>query len=296
MLLLHVSAYGQRNPIYTQYMFNGLVLNPAYAGSQKAMMMTASVRSQWSGIDGAPNTQVLTGHAPIKFTRSAAGGVMLHDRAGSVDQTELYAVYAYHIPVSKDAKVSVGMQAGMSYYRVLLSDLQIVTASGDPDAAFASNTSEVEPNLGIGAYYYSPVAYLGLSIPTVINQSWQGTVQDNEAQIRHYYLTGGYVFDLSPDLKLKPNFLVKWVEGGPWQYDVNANLFVKRLFWVGVSYRMQSSVDALLEWNINDQLSFGYSYGYPVGDLRASHWITHEFVLNYRLKKARRVIRSPRVF
>lgn len=298
MLLLGMRAgYGQRNPIFTQYMFNGLVVNPAYTGSQKSMMLTASVRSQWTKIKGAPQTQVFTAHAPIKFSRSAAGVVALHDQAGVIGRTTLYGTYAYHIPVSKEGKISVGAQAGLSYYQAKLGDVNVVTQNNTGDVAFAANETRVMPNLGIGAYYYSKRSYVGLSIPTIINNSWRGVDQiKNEAQVRHYYLTAGHVMDLSPDLKLKPNILVRWVEGGPIQYDINANLFIRRVLWVGVSYRLQDSVDGLLEWNINEQLAFGYSYGYPVSALSAVQWGTHEIVLNYRLKKNKHIIRSPRYF
>lgn len=290
-------GYGQRNPIFTQYMFNGLVVNPAYAGSHKAMTMTASVRSQWTKVEGAPQTQVFTAHAPIKFSRSAAGVVVMHDKAGVIGQSTLYGVYAYHIPVSENSRISVGAQAGVSYYQARLGDVNVVTQNNMGDVAFAGTESRVMPNLGIGAYYYSRTTYVGISLPTIINNNWKGVEQvRNEAQLRHYYLAAGHVMDLSPTLKLKPNVLIRWVEGGPVQYDLNANLFIKRVLWVGLSYRLQDSVDALFEWNINDQLSFGYSYGYPVSALAAVQWGTHEVVLNYRLKKNKHIIRSPRYF
>lgn len=293
-----MESYGQRNPIFAQYMFNGLVLNPAYSGSQKTMVLTASVRSQWTGINGAPQTQVFTAHSPIKFSRSSAGGVIIHDQAGVIGQTTVYGTYAYHIPVSRNAKISVGGQAGVTYYAANLSDVNVVTQNNTPDIAFASNESRVLPNLGIGVYYYSKTTYVGLSLPTLINNKWSVTdgLNNNQAQLRHYYLTAGHVFDLSPDLKLKPNFLLKWVEGGPFQYDINANLFIKQAVAVGLSYRMGDSVDGLFQWNINDQLAFGYSYGYPVSSLAQVQWGTHEIVLNYRLKQNKSVIRSPRYF
>ena len=298
LFFAHIKACAQRNPIFAQYMFNGLVLNPAYSGSQGTMVLTGSARSQWTGIKGAPQTQVFTAHSPIKFTRSAAGAVLIHDQAGVIGQTTILGTYAYHIPVSRNGKISVGGQAGATYYSANLSDVNVVTQNNAPDLAFASNESRVLPNLGIGVYYYSKTTYIGVSLPTLINNRWSVSDEGkiNEAQVRHYYLTAGHVFDLSPDLKLKPNILLKWIEGGPFQYDINANLFIKQALWVGMSYRMGDSVDGLFQWNINDQLAFGYSYGYPVSSLAQVQWGTHEVVLNYRLKRDKNVIRSPRYF
>ncbi len=295
-LIIH-NSYGQQNPIFTQYMFNGLVLNPAYSGSHGATTLTASYRKQWTGINGAPQTTVFSGHSPIKFTRSAAGFVAMNDRLGVTNQNMIYGTYAYRIPVSEYGRLSVGGQAGATFYGTNLSDLNIVTDGDLPDDAFARNESSVLPNLGIGIYYHSKKNYVGLSIPTLINNKLNSQDALMKArQQRHYFLSAGHVFDLSLDLKLKPNVLLKWIEDGAFQYDINANLLIKETVWVGVSYRMQDSIDGLLEWNINDQFSFGYSYGYPTSDLASLQSGTHEFVLNYRIKKNKNIILSPRYF
>src|SRR5687768_1654540 len=127
MLCANSLSFAQQHPIFTQYMFNGLVLNPAYSGSHGSPTLTASVRSQWSGIKGAPQTQVFSAHSPIKFSRSAAGAVFTHDRAGVINQSKFYGTYAYHIPVSKNGKISVGAQAGATFYKANFADLNIVT-------------------------------------------------------------------------------------------------------------------------------------------------------------------------
>jgi type IX secretion system PorP/SprF family membrane protein len=290
-------SHAQQQPIFTQYMFNGLVINPAYSGSHESMTMTASARSQWSGIKGAPQTQVFSAHSPIKFSRSAAGAVLMHDKAGVINQTMAYATYAYHIPVSENGKVSVGTQAGFTYYQANLASLNIVSQNNTTDVAFSGNDTRMLPNLGIGAYYYSKTSYVGISMPTLINNKWSRDNQLNQStQQRHYFITAGHVFDLNPDLKLKPSVLLRWVENGPFQYDLNANLFIKTSASVGVSYRMNASMDALFQWFVNDQFAVGYSYGYPINSLAAAQWGTHEIVLNYRLKRDMHIIRSPRFF
>lgn len=297
LVLIVSTASAQQHPIFTQYMFNGLIINPAYSGSQESMMLTASVRRQWTGIKGAPTTEVFSGHSPIKLSRSAAGLVATHDGLGVTHQYMFYGTYAYRIPVSKYGKVAVGGQAGMTYYKANYSELDVVTQNGQPDLTFAGNDGRVLPNLGIGIYYSDRKTYVGLSMPTLINNKWNN--QDPllvSHQERHYFLSAGHVFDIGTDFKLKPNVLLRYVEHGPFQYDLNLNLLVKEVVWVGVSYRMQDSVDGLVQWNVNKQMSLGYSYGYPTSSLSSFQSGTHEFVLNYRLKQNKHIVLSPRYF
>ena len=221
----------------------------------------------------------------------------MHDKAGVINQSMAYATYAYHIPVSQHAKVSVGAQAGATYFQANLSALNIVSQNNVADVAFSGNETRMLPNLGIGAYYYSKTSYVGISMPTLINNKWSKDNHLNQStQQRHYFITAGHVFDLNADLKLKPSVLFKWVENGPFQYDLNANLFIKTSVSVGMSYRMNDSMDALFQWNVSDQLAVGYSYGYPINSLAGAQWGTHEIVLNYRLKRDMHIIRSPRYF
>ena len=201
------------------------------------------------------------------------------------------------IPLSKNAKLAVGGQAGVTYYQANLSELNILTSNGQPDPTFYQNESRLLPNLGIGMYYYSKRSYIGLSLPTLINNRWNNQDAYTQArQKRHYFLSAGHVFPLGAGLKFKPNVLLKWEEGGPFQYDLNANFLIREAVWIGVSYRMEDSVDGLLELNINKQLSLGYSYGYPISSLAAVQTGTHEVVLNYRINRNKNIVFSPRYF
>lgn len=290
-----VSAFGQQYPIYTQYMFNGLALNPAYSGTQGTLVMTASTRKQWTGIKGAPQTHVFSAHSPIKFSRSSAGMILTLDKVGVTKQTMAYATYAYHIPVSENGKVSVGAQVGATYYQSKFNDLNIVTQGNVQDAAFAGSDSRMLPNLGIGAFYYTRKTYIGISLPTLINNKWNNRNDlVRSTQERHYFATAGHVIDINPDLKLKPNILLRWVEGGPFQYDLNANCLIKDVVWAGISYRMQDSIDALFEWYVNDQLSIGYSYGYPTSKIASIQSGTHEVIINFRVDRGKHTFKSPR--
>ena len=297
IMMIVREACAQQNPLFTQYMFNGLVINPAYSGSHESMTTTFALRSQWTGLKGAPQTQVASAHSPLKLSRSAAGVVFVHDEVSVVNQYMAYGTYAYRIPLSKNAKLAVGGQAGVTYYQANLSELNILTSNGQPDPNFYQNESRLLPNLGIGMYYYSKKSYIGLSLPTLINNRWNNQDAYTQArQKRHYFLSAGHIFPLGAGLKFKPNVLLKWEEGGPFQYDLNANFLIHEAVWIGVSYRMEDSVDGLLELNINKQLSLGYSYGYPISSLAAVQTGTHEVVLNYRINRNKNIVFSPRYF
>jgi type IX secretion system PorP/SprF family membrane protein len=227
IMMISRQAWSQQNPLFTQYMFNGLVINPAYSGSHESMTTTFALRSQWTGLKGAPQTQVASAHSPLKLSRSAAGVVFVHDEVSVVNQYMAYGTYAYRIPLSKNAKLAVGGQAGVTYYQANLSELNILTSNGQPDPNFYQNESRLLPNLGIGMYYYSKKSYIGLSLPTVINNRWNNQDAYTQArQKRHYFLSAGHVFPLGAGLKFKPNVLLKWEEGGPFQYDLNANFLI----------------------------------------------------------------------
>jgi type IX secretion system PorP/SprF family membrane protein len=296
IVMMHCAS-AQQHPIFTQYMFNGLVINPAYAGSHESMSLTATARRQWAGLAGAPETEIISMHTPLKFSRSAAGIVAIHDQVSVMNQTTLYGVYSYRIPISEKAKLAVGAQGGVTYYHADYTQLDIVTGTSQTDPAFAGIENRYLPNLGIGAYYYTKRTYVGLSLPTIINNRWSNQDAELKArQQRQYFLSAGHVFDLSQDLKLKPNILLRWVESGPFQYDINANLLIKEIVWVGVSYRMKDAIDGLIEFNINRQLSIGYSYGYPISKLVAYQSGTHEVLVSYRLKRNKDIMLSPRYF
>ncbi len=296
--LSFTTSYSQQQPIFTQYMFNGLVINPAYTGSQGSLTATASVRRQWAGLKGAPQTEVFSAHSPIKFSRSSAGVVAIHDKVGVTNQSTIYGAFAYRIPVSATANIAVGVQAGAMFYRANYSQLDIVGQTADQkDNSFTKDQSRVMPNLGMGVYFYSKRTYIGLSLPTIVDNQWKSNDPANQAkQERHYFLSAGHVFDLRPNLKFKPNFLIKWVEDATYQYDFNANFLIHDVLWLGASYRMNDSVDAIIEWNVNKQFSFGYSYGYPINSLSAVQSGTHEIVLNFRIKQKKNVVLSPRFF
>lgn len=282
----------QQQVMFTQYMFNGLAINPAYAGSHEAISMTAVARKQWVGIDGAPSTQTFSIHSPIKNQRMSLGFLLLHDHIGVTDQTGAYASYAYRIPLA-GGQLAFGLQGGLSSYHAEYSKVSVT------DPAFSSGDIRLlSPTIGFGMYFNTKRFYAGISVPQLNQTLLDKSNPDSDGRIvRHYFATAGYVFDIGPSFKLKPNVLVKIVEGAPVEFDVNANLLIRNVVWVGVSWRSFDSVDALLQIEITPQLQLGYSYDFATSPvLSRLNNGSHELMLNYKFSFVRNKIVSPRYF
>ena len=286
-----LSLNAQQQAMFTQYMFNGLAINPAYAGSHESISATALARVQWVGIEGAPRTQTFSVHSPIPGKNIGLGAFFAHDELGVTEQNTLYLSYAYRMKMSKGT-LALGIQGGLRSSSINYSDLGV----NDPN--LQSNISESSPNFGAGLFYSTERFYAGASVPVLMNNEiGSGDNSDVQSQqIRHFFLTAGYVFDLSPVLKLKPSTLIKSVSGAPIEMDINANLIINDLVWFGLSYRSGDSIDLLFDLQINPQLRFGYAYDYTLSDLGQVNTGTHEFMINYRFVFAKNKIVTPRYF
>lgn len=293
MLGFSAMVFAQQDVHFTQYMFNGLALNPAYAGSHDALSTTFLFRKQWVGIDGAPSTQTLSAHAPFISERVGVGLQLVRDQIGVSDETNIYGSYSYWIPVANDTRLSMGLQAGATILNTQFSNLNTVD-SQDPD--FESNIKGAKPNFGTGVYLYSKRYYVGASVPRILQSTFNSDGTVNYKQQRHYFITGGYVFDAGPHVKLKPNVLVKVVGGAPIEADLNLNaLFVDRL-WLGVSWRSFDSFDFLAEYLITKQLRIGYAYDLSLTPLRNHNSGSHEIMLNYIFDFRDTKMLTPRYF
>ena len=283
----------QQQAMYTQYMFNGLAINPAYAGSHEAVSMTALVRKQWVGLDGAPGTQTFSIHSPINEKKIALGLMLLHDKIGVTHQTGAYASYAYRISFSDGGKLALGLQAGVTNYNADFSRM----SQADPTFANGS-VNEYHPNVGFGVYYSTKRFYAGASLPQMLNSTFDNNNPDSDARlIRHYFLTTGYVMDLSQHLKLKPNLLVKAVDGAPVQMDINLSLLINEIFWIGASWRSFDSFDAIFQINLNNRFQLGYAYDFATTtELSRVNAGSHEIMLNYRIPTKKDKIITPRYF
>lgn len=291
-LALTYNAHAQQQVMFTQYMFNGLAINPAYAGSHENISLSALARTQWTGLDGAPQTQTFTVHSPIRNQRMALGGMFLHDNIGVTNQNAVYAIYAYRIPVSEKGRLAFGLQGGAQFYNAQFTKVSAT------DPRFASDVKFVNPSIGFGMYYNTERFYAGLAIPQLNQTDFDTKNPDSDSRlVRHYFFSTGYIFDLNHALKLKPNLLVKYVAGAPTEIDLNANLLIKDVLWVGGSWRSFDSFDALLQLQITDQLQVGYSFDFATTtDLSRVNGGSHELMLNYRLSFSKTRIISPRYF
>ena len=284
----------QQDPMYTQYMYNTLSVNPGYAGSRGALSMTGLVRAQWLGIDGAPQTQTLTVHSPMYNENMGLGLSVINDQVGPVHQTMLFADYAYSIQTTPNAKLAFGLKAGVNIFQA---DLLALNPNQTNDPAVYNISNRLLPNVGVGVYYYSDKGYFGVSAPKLLEHNLKSGEISASKERRHYFVIGGYVFELSPTLKFKPAFLVKAVSGAPLSVDLSGNFFFNDKFGIGAAYRFGDSFSALLQYYITPQFRIGYAYDYTLTELQNYNSGTHEIMLGYDfyfIDKQR--IRSPRFF
>jgi len=295
LFILEVSS--QQDPMYTQYMYNTLSVNPAYAGSRDALSITGLLREQWVGIDGAPSTQTLTIHSPVYSDNMGLGLSVINDEVGPVHQTMLFADYSYSIQATDNSTLSFGLKAGVNIFQA---DLLGLTPNEGGDPSIYNVDNRLLPNVGVGVYYYSDQGYIGVSAPKLLEQMLKeyrdGVVTENKER-RHYFLIGGYVFDLSEEVKFKPSFLVKAVVGAPVSIDLSANFLIRDKLGLGLAHRLDDSFSGLLQYYITPQFRIGYSYDFTLTELQDYNSGSHELMLGYDfifVDDAR--IRSPRFF
>lgn len=301
ILFLSVStAFAQQLPQFTQYMFNTISINPAYAGSRETLSIVGLHRSQWVGLEGGPETQTLSVHAPLRNNNMGLGISFINDKLGYENFSYLYADYSYTIKVSEITKLAFGLKGGFTHYSLdeaLLNDPSVVN-----DPFFNDISNRWSPNMGAGIYLHSPRWYLGLSAPRILNTDYNkgrnGTLDYIALERISYYITGGYVFDLSETTKLKPSVLLKATNGAPLSFDASANFLFNETFWIGGAYRVNqhaAAIGGIADFQISKQLRIGYAYEYPISDIRPYTSGTHEVLLMFELFKSKR-IKSPRYF
>lgn len=295
--LLHSSQLmAQTEPMYSQYMFNMININPAYAGSRSVPSLTTLFRKQWVGIPGAPQTTSLSLDMPLNEDKAGLGFQLLDDRLGVEKTTGAQVNYAYRVHVSEKGVLAMGLRAGLLNYSANYSQVSTI-AENDP--AFYQNVSGLLPTAGAGVYYMTDRFYAGLSVPSLLqtrlNEQQQTDVSSKVSGL-HFFATMGYVLSLSEDIKLKPSVLVKSVSGAPIQLDVNSNIWLQDKISFGLSYRTGDAVVGMVEWQMNDQLRFGYGYDHTVSKLNPYNQGTHEIMLRYEFGSARTSYVSPRYF
>ena len=299
LLLTQVQlAHAQLEPQFTQYMFNEMFINPAYAGSREAISLTAAYRNQWVGIDGAPVIETFSAHAPLRNKKVGLGISVLNETIGVTHDLGVYANYAYRVPMI-NGSFALGLQAGVINHQEQLLD---VKTQEDGDNSFIANTPQLTlPNVGFGTYFSKKHYYVGFSIPRLLQNQVDITsskMVTNQVHISywHYYLMGGYVYDVTDGVKLKPTFMIKAVSGAPLEADIGLHALFNNVFWFGASYRTKDSWAAITQIQVTKQLRVGYSYDYSTTGLQKYNSGTHEITLGFDFTFNKNKIITPRYF
>ena len=274
-------SYSQQIPVISQYMFNTLTLNPAIAGIKDEKIVTRlQNRNQWVGIENAPVTQLGSIHGFIEKWNVGLGAVVFNDVAGPLRQTGVQTSYAYHIRTSPESKMSLGLQLGLFQQRINTSLL--TTDMPNDEAVNKAGESHILPDASFGALYYSYKYYLGFSIPHLIG----GNVSNTNFKLsRHYYILGGYLFDVSDEIQVEPSVLLRAVAPTPLSADINAKVIYKEVFWVGGSYRTSKEMVMMAGFRVAEKFYFGYSYDITFNPLREYTKGSHELMIGFDIDK-----------
>jgi len=288
MLALPLLIRAQSRPIYSQYIFNQLVINPAYAGNQKQFMASALFRDQWVNIEGAPSVQTFAAHTALPKRPVGVGMLVTHDQIGIHSDVGAYFSYSYQIQMKNGAQLAMGLQGGVNF---ITSDFNKLDLRDVGDPSLSGVTQSWNPNFGVGLFYSTPTMYIGVSVPYLLNNEiYDGTDVINQAtQARNYYIAAGKILPLgqSPYWVIRPSVLVRVEEGSALGVDVNGTLIYRGAVFLGASYRSGDAVVGLFELQVNDNFRFGYAYDFVTSNLGPYTNGSHEIMVNYRVNVTR---------
>lgn len=296
MILTSILCTAQQDAQFTQYMYNTINVNPAYAGSRGALSIFGLYRTQWVGLDGAPETSSFSVNSPINNSNLGVGVSLVNDKIGPTNENTLSADLSYTVQTSADFKLSFGIKGTANLFNL---DINKLNPENQGDPQFQDLNNKFSPNVGAGVYWHSNKAYIGLSVPNFIETN---RYNDNDIAIYkdkiNYYLIGGYVFDLDKYqyIKFKPAVLAKMVEGAPLQVDVSANFMFNDKFVVGLAYRWSAALSAMAGFQVSDGLYIGYAYDRETTRLNNYNSGSHEIFLRYEFFKNNGKITTPRFF
>jgi type IX secretion system PorP/SprF family membrane protein len=294
MFLSCIYGFSQQDAQYTQYMYNTINVNPAYAGSRGVMSIFGLHRTQWVGLDGAPTTNTFSINSPIENSNLGVGLSFVNDKIGPTVENTISADISYTIQTSDTYKLSFGVKGTANLFNL---DVSKLNPQNQNDPLLQNLDNDFSPNVGAGIYLHSDKLYLGASVPNFFQTK---RYSDNDIAVyrerMNMYFIGGYVFDLSPNLKFKPAFLTKMVEGAPLQLDVSGNFLINEKFVLGGAWRWSAAVSAMAGYQISDGLFIGYGYDLETTRLRNYNSGSHEVFLRFELFKRQDKIVSPRFF
>lgn len=296
-----ITIKAQQDAQYTQYMYNTISINPAYAGSRDVLSIVGLHRSQWIGIDGAPRTNTLALHTPVGSSRRVGLGFSaVNDEIGPLNETYISADFSYAIPTSERGKLGFGLKGTAHLINVDVNQLTIEESS-DPEYVNGID-NKFNPNVGVGIFYYTDQSYIGLSVPNLLETEYfdresavTGQVTSAEERI-NFYLIGGHIFTFSDSLKFKPAVLAKMVYGTPLQVDVSANFLINERFILGAAYRWSAAISALVGFQISDSLLIGMAYDRETTELQQHNDGSIEVMLRFELFQKYSKVITPRFF
>lgn len=300
VLAFSADTLAQQDPHYTQYMYNMSIMNPAYAGSKENLSMGLLYRKQWVEIEDAPTTATFFGHSAVG-KNVGLGLSFISDKIGPVEENNVYADFSYTINLGGEHKLAFGLKTGLTFHQVgLFSDINSTLLQQD-DPAFSEDTNNIYFNLGTGLFYYTNKYYIGFSVPNMLKSKHldirrSGNEVEFGSETSHYFLTGGYVFDINDNVKFKPFFMMKSAFNAPTSLDLSTNFLFNEKFEVGATYRLDDSFGAMLNYTINPNLRIGYAYDHIVSSLNVSTPSSHEIILLFDLNFPKKVSSSPRFF
>ena len=297
-LLAFACANAQQEVMVSQYMFNGLFLNPAYAGSHGYVSSSLLHRAQWVQVEGAPRTSMAAIDAPLLNGKMGVGFTMVHDQIGISRDLDMSGHYAYHLRTGQKSRLSFGLRAGLSIYSARLSDLQYWDSN---DAVYQGNIqNKLVGKFGFGLYWYDANSYVGLSVPTIY--AADGSISMNAGSAldhyftQHYYLQAGKVFPLGEYFDVKPSTVIKYQPEAPLQADINCNLLYRERVWFGAGYRTGDALVGMVEYQVTPQMRIGYAYDMTTSRLRTYNTGSHEVMLGIDFGKDLVKIKTPRYF
>lgn len=284
LAFMSLQSNAQQDVQFTHYMYNMSVINPAYATAEESMLNLGGLyRTQWVGVEGSPKTGTFFAHTPLS-EKIEVGISFTNDNIGDVvDENNIYADFAYVLPVGLESKLSLGLKAGITLFNANFNGFNLQSGNQSTDIAFDENISKAFPNVGLGAFFFTKDYYLGVSVPNLLTTTHletQNGIKSTGVQSIHYFFTGGYVFKLNRDLKLKPAFMAKAVNGAPLSLDITGNVLIKDRIELGLGYRLEDAISALASFRVTPNLRIGYSYDYTTSNLGNFNSGSHEiFVL-----------------
>jgi type IX secretion system PorP/SprF family membrane protein len=279
-MVLPFTTLAQQDPLYSQYINNPFVINPAYAGLTNNLNFSLNYRNQWAGFEGSPKTINFSSHISLHDNKMGAGLMVISDQIGNSKITEVFGSYSYRINLTDDKVFSFGLQAGMANYQI---DNSKVNPFHKDDDLFQGNFSETKPSFGFGAILKSDKFFVGLSVPRMLRTTLQTQGLQSSLYTQHYYLMGSYLFFVSEHIRFKPASLIKIVSGAPLSVDLNASVILHENYQAGLLTRNLTTYGLFVQALFKDTIRIGYVFEVPTGSSVGANFSTHEICIGYRL-------------